>query len=103
MQIISRLYATALLLVAPLAFASSPAMDAANAKAAVPAVEYESVLSGYISRQVGEPGDWKEANASAGSGGGHGAHGSHMVQPGMEPSMPEAPAGNNNPHAGHQH
>lgn len=102
MQTISKLYATALLLVAPLAFASTPAMDAANAKAAIPAVEYESVLSGYIPRQVGEPGDWKEANASAGTGSGHAAHGgNHMVQPGMEPSMPEAPAGNNNPHAGH--
>ncbi len=103
MQTIFRLSAATMLLAAPLAFgATGHPMDAADDKATVAAVPYESAFFGYQPRQVDELADWKAANASAGSGGGHAGHGSHMMHD-MGASMPEPPAENNNPHAGHQH
>lgn len=97
-----RLSAATLLLAAPLAYgASGHPMDAADAKATVVAVTYESVFSTYQPRQFDELGDWTEANASV-SGGGHAGHGSHMMHD-TGASMPEPPAEQNDPHAGHQH
>ena len=85
-------------------------MDAANARAAVPSVEYESALSGYQARHIQDLTDWKEANASV-AGSGHGSHGGHGVQPVTGSThqghgghtMPAPPAEQNNPHAGHHH
>lgn len=97
MQFVSRLFAASLLLAVPLAFAEPTLhMNAADSKASVPAIQYESAFSVYVSREVGEVADWKEANAKAGSGSGHAGHN-------MGHAVPEAPPEQNNSQTGHQH
>lgn len=95
MQLTTSIFAASLLLAAPLALGSSSQhTEAADAKASVPATQYESAFSDYVPRQVDEISDWKEANAMVGSGGGHAGHN-------MGHAMPETAPAENNPHAGH--
>lgn len=122
----TRLYAAVFVLAAPITFAV-PAIaaesNAADARASVPPVQYESAFSSYPIAQEIETRNWREANAEV-MGGGHAGHSSHSnhtggahdmadmhsAMPGehMDHSMRDAPPADMNKrdskqHDGHRH
>lgn len=83
----------ALALAAPLAALAQARADPADAKAAVPALRYDSALAGYRGFREEKPAPWKQVNDAVKGSGGHAAHGSPTKEtPSDAPRKPAEPS-----------
>lgn len=100
-NLLTRLAPAVALCLPLLALAQSARPDPADAKAAVPALRYQSAFADYKPWQDAKLGDWRALNDALGGTGAGGGHAGHAM-PMAAPAAASAPASKASaPHSGH--